>query len=206
MRSSPPEREASPPQAPQDNAAPPGDDSPADTSAPPLVSADGAPSTPDGAPGLTAADVVDELRALLRAAELQEAALQEEREALRADLLQIAQDVRSKALAAEPAKAVTAAVRAALADVNASATQAAARARELRDRLQRHEGLELLRIAPGVNAHTATLDAVLRGEAPATVGERLAAARLISLTPEVKTDDDPAAALLTWTGEVWGAP
>jgi hypothetical protein len=206
-----PQRRAAPepPQAPEP--APTGEDSSEPPSAPP---GDGEPpeheppDPPDDGPPsqLTAADVVDELRYLLRAAEHEEAALKEERESLRAELLALAQDVRSKALGSDAAKAMTGALRAALADVNASAAQASARARELRDRLQRHEGLELVRIAPGVNPHTATLDAVLRGEAPATTGERLIAARISSLSEVVKTDDDPAAALLTWTGEVWGAP
>jgi len=157
-------------------------------------------------PLLNAADVAAELRAELVELEHEGAALAEEQAALCAELVKLGADARDLTVAADIAKAITAALRAALGNVKDRAVAGAARIRDLRAELQRYEAGAYVVVGEGVSLSAATLDAVLRGEAPATVQERLAAVRLGVITATPKPEEDPAAALLTWTGEVWGAP
>ena len=155
-------------------------------------------------PLLNAADVAAELRAELVELEHEGAALVEEQAARCAELLQIAEDARTLALLPDPAKVMIAALRAALGNVKDRAVAVATRAREVRAELGRHEAGAYLTVGEGVSLSTATLDAVLRGEAPATVQERIMAARVSAATTTPKTEGDPAAALLEWKGTVWG--
>ncbi len=155
-------------------------------------------------PLLNAADVAAELRAELVELEHEGAALAEEQAALCGDLVKLGADARDLTVAADIAKAITAALRAALGNVKDRAVAVAARAREVRAELVRYEAGAYLTVGEGVSLSTATLDAVLRGEAPATVQERIMAARVSAATTTPKTEGDPAAALLEWTGTVWG--
>lgn len=157
-------------------------------------------------PLLNAADVAAELRAELAELECEGAALREEQVALTTELVRIAGETLALGILPDIAKTATAALRAALGNVKDRAAAGATRIRDLRAELQRYEAGAYIVAGEGVSLSAATLDAVLRGEAPATVTERLMAARVSAATTAPKTDDDPAAALLTWTGEVWGAP
>ena len=155
-------------------------------------------------PLLNAADVAAELRAELVELEHEGAALAEEQAALCAELVKIGSEALATVTLPDPAKVATAAYRAALGNIKDRAVAVAARAREVRAELVRYEAGAYLTVGEGVSLSTATLDAVLRGEAPATVAERIMAARVSAATTAPKTGDDPAAALLEWNGTVWG--
>ena len=155
-------------------------------------------------PLLNAADVAAELRAELVELEHEGAALAEEQAALCAELVKIGSEALATVTPPDPAKVATAAYRAALGNIKDRAVAVAARAREVRAELTRHEAGAYLTVGEGVSLSTATLDAVLRGEAPATTSERIMAARVSAAATAPKTDDDPAAALLEWKGTVWG--
>ena len=90
-------------------------------------------------PLLNAADVAAELRAELVELEHEGAALAEEQAALCGDLVKLGADARDLTVAADIAKAITAALRAALGNVKDRAVAVAARAREVRAELGRHE-------------------------------------------------------------------
>ncbi len=155
-------------------------------------------------PLLNAADVAAELRAELVELEHEGAALAEEQAALCAELVKIGSEALATVTPPDPAKVATAAYRAALGNIKDRAVAVAARAREVRAELGRHEAGAYLTVGEGVSLSAATLDAVLRGEAPATVQERIMAARVSAATTTPKTEGDPAAALLEWKGTVWG--
>ena len=179
-------------------------------SRPPPGGAEATPPPPASALPAHAALTTEEQAKLLRSqlaqAEAEALGLAAEQAAICSELLTLARETISKTVHQDIAKAATGALKAALGNVQARQSQTAMQVRQIRADLARYEATELVTFSPDVSPHTQTLDDILKGRIPASTADRIAAARVVAGQTIAKTEDDPAAALVAWTGTVWSPP